>query len=229
METRQSKLRRRRLVEPLLAALLLAPSLAAAQQPPTPPVEQPRPAEPSAPVAPPWVVPPAALAQSHRLHPLRSNEPPVAAKRARRRRIIDGTEAPEEKDDGIVAILFGRGDICSGVAISPEWVLTAGHCTCGDAASYRIIVGPHAKLFKRAEFKVGRILRFPGYDCNKEPAQLGGLDIGLVKTADGSDSLPSSATLALLGDAIRTESQGPCACSGTASSRTAPQASAGKR
>lgn len=124
-------------------------------------------------------------------------------------KIIDGEEASDTSFDHIVGILFrqkGKEQVCTGVAVSTSAILTAGHCTCGQAGSYRVIRGPHIRRDIRAELKVSFVRPMPGYECKAAGSAQGGLDLGLIGLVKPDPELaPLIPKVALVGDAMQRE------------------------
>jgi hypothetical protein len=105
--------------------------------------------------------------------------------------VFDGIDAGQELRQNIVRISFDNPDgttgVCTGVFVSTDYILTAGHCSCGVEVSYRIRyqvtpdpIGEGAKLEL-----VGPVQRFSGYDCSvantrNAPPQIG-RDLALLR------------------------------------------------
>ena len=121
-------------------------------------------------------------------------------------RMIGGNPSPQSDHDDVVAIRFlqdGVPNVCTGVAISGDAILTAGHCTCGAPGSYQVIAGPYSYKDIRGAYAVADVHAYPGYDCGQIPEQQRGLDLGLIRLRQRQDNLERLVRpVALLRDAI---------------------------
>ncbi len=110
-------------------------------------------------------------------------------------KMIQAEPKPDEAYDHIVAIRFrknGVSQICTGVAISADAVLTAGHCACGDTGTYDIVTGPRGNRNATnitGRFAIRSMIPFPGYRCELPPERQAGLDVALVLLAQRYDKL----------------------------------------
>ena len=84
--------------------------------------------------------------------------------------------------DRVVMVLArhgGRQSICSGVALSPSWVLTAAHCLA-SAADTLVAVRAGERT---APIPVAAVMRHPGYDPSAPVKRRVSIDLGLIKLA----------------------------------------------
>jgi len=93
------------------------------------------------------------------------------------RAIVGGAEAPA---GGAVMVLSAKGGVCTGVVLSPDTVLTAGHCAA-DAVDHRV----HFRDAEGAPVLVEVAARavHPGYDAGAAKARRRSIDLALLRTA----------------------------------------------
>lgn len=94
------------------------------------------------------------------------------------KKIYYGTEAPTETSTvGITFSQDGYTNICTGVVIAPNAVLTAGHCSCGK--DYKLIFGE--KMHDDdVVTTTPRVDRHPGYKCKWQDRVQPGVDYALL-------------------------------------------------
>ncbi|MCJ2011230.1 S1 family peptidase [Methylobacterium sp. J-076] len=92
--------------------------------------------------------------------------------------IVGGTEAPP---GSAVMVLTSAGGVCSGVVLTPDAVLTAGHCVAG-AKALRV----HYRGAEAAPVLVEVSARavHPGYDAGAVAGRRRSIDLALVRTAE---------------------------------------------
>lgn len=99
------------------------------------------------------------------------------------REIYYGTPTNQAATVGIRFAENGARQICTGVVIADNAVLTAGHCTCGDSYSYELWfggeiggdgVGVRPTAIRSFRGSNGR------YDCRRPKAAQPGVDYGLI-------------------------------------------------
>ena len=125
-------------------------------------------------------------------------------------RIFDGAPAPSNAYDDVVALTFttrGKAQTCSGVAVSADTILTAGHCTCGAPNSYSVVTGPDSRAARRGERLLVRdFTAFPGYSCDRRAEDQTGLDLAMFRLTKPSQHLEERVRpISLMADAIRNE------------------------
>lgn len=93
------------------------------------------------------------------------------------RAVVGGAEAPA---GGAVMVLSSKGGVCTGVVLTPDTVLTAGHCAA-DGAEHRI----HFRDAAGAPVLIPVAARavHPGYDAGAAAARRRSIDLALVRTA----------------------------------------------
>jgi hypothetical protein len=100
-------------------------------------------------------------------------------------KVTNGTVVNWHEFRSLVRIIFkaanGRHEICSGVLVSDQQVLTAGHCACG--ADYVLQFIDNDELFGIA----GYPRTFPGYYCASSPVAQAGRDLALLNVAGRLD------------------------------------------
>ncbi|WP_155956468.1 trypsin-like serine protease [Rhizobium sp. CF080] len=118
------------------------------------------------------------------------------------REVIDGVVVPPLFDE-VVRITLRVGDVealCTGVALGDNTVLTAGHCGCALASTYRIQYPRFGDPAFETQFYRPRTLArapltFFGYDCQRPDTPQPGRDLALlflspVKPEDRSGVTP---------------------------------------
>jgi hypothetical protein len=93
------------------------------------------------------------------------------------RAIVGGAEAPA---GGAVMVLSSKGGVCTGVVLTPDTVLTAGHCAA-DGPEHRVHfrdAGGEPVLIAVAARAV-----HPGYDAGAAAARRRSIDLALLRTA----------------------------------------------
>ncbi len=99
--------------------------------------------------------------------------------------IVDGSPALGSFFNDVVRIKFtnqfGKKDLCTGVAISPDAVLTAAHCGCGFGYTVEL----KTSNAKTSEFILVQNLSkphlFPGFECGKALHTQAGKDLALFR------------------------------------------------
>lgn len=94
----------------------------------------------------------------------------------------------------------GKRARCSGVWVSSDAVLTAGHCACGGPSTYRILnaasmkdtKGKEEKIEKRRDradiyYLVDRPSLFNGYRCDLPPSRQAGSDLAVLRVSSGAE------------------------------------------
>lgn len=133
----------------------------------------------------------------------------VDAAEKKREKITNGTPAPEVEFDDVVAITYSDGNkqkICTGIAVSGDSILTAGHCTCGDKDTYKVIGGKDIFSGQRGTYDIKYIKHYPGYNCSNSQEAQAGFDIGLIKLSTSSEALEervSTRSIILMGAAYK--------------------------
>lgn len=100
-------------------------------------------------------------------------------------KIIGGT--PALKQTETVRILYddlsGTARLCTGVLVANDKVLTAGHCTCGQANSYRVEFWPadEAATSPTVLRTNQAPIRFNQFSCNLALERQAGRDLGLLR------------------------------------------------
>jgi secreted trypsin-like serine protease len=84
-----------------------------------------------------------------------------------------------------VGIMTRKGEICSGVVIAPDQILTAAHCLTQSPAAYVIALDTD---FSPRLFKAARSWRNPKFRIGVMPLKQKGADIGVITLAE---SLPA--------------------------------------
>lgn len=93
------------------------------------------------------------------------------------RAIVGGAEVPA---GGAVMVLSSQGGVCTGVVLTPDTVLTAGHCAA-DAREHRV----HFRDAAGAPILVDVAARavHPGYDAGAVKARRRSIDLALLRIA----------------------------------------------
>ena len=91
--------------------------------------------------------------------------------------IVGGAEVPA---GGAVMVLSSQGGVCTGVVLTPDTVLTAGHCAA-DAREHRV----HFRDAAGAPILVDVAARavHPGYDAGAAKARRRSIDLALLRIA----------------------------------------------
>jgi trypsin len=118
-------------------------------------------------------------------------------------RIVGGFVLPVELAPYQVSLQYGDQHICGGSIISPEWVLTAAHCTDGSKASdLRVRVGTSRRDSGGEVVQVNQIVQNENYDAASVD-----YDYSLLKLAR-SISLSAAKQVVQLADANDTLEDG---------------------
>lgn len=93
--------------------------------------------------------------------------------------IIGGSDAsnPDGTRSYTVGIMTRAGEICSGVVIAQDQVLTAAHCLARAPAEYIVALDTN---FRPRQFKAGRSWRNPRFRIGVRPLRQRGADVGII-------------------------------------------------
>jgi hypothetical protein len=80
----------------------------------------------------------------------------------------------------------GRPSVCTGVAVDENFVLTAGHCACGDPLSYSVMRYASDLTSQVPVSLVAPPIRFLRDACRVPGQIVPGFDLALLKTQSGS-------------------------------------------
>jgi len=111
--------------------------------------------------------------------------------------VLQGTSSRDANGvrRGVVAVENSVGELCSGVLVAQDIVLTAAHCVT-DQASYRIVSVNRA--FRTQALNVVAVLAHPAFIPGTTPRTQPGVDLALLKLERplGSDFVPYDPRLA---------------------------------
>lgn len=98
------------------------------------------------------------------------------------RAIVGGSivQDPEGARRYTVGVMTTNGEICSGVVVAPQLVLTAAHCLVRGQARYVMALDPQ---FRPREFRAVRSWRNPAFRMSTALIPRNGGDIGMIRLA----------------------------------------------
>lgn len=97
------------------------------------------------------------------------------------RAVIGGADSSAPPAGSTLMVLTSRGGMCSGVAIAPDVVLTAGHCVAGTGETRIHFRGPDGAPVLIAP--AARALH-PGYDAGAIAGRRRSVDLALLRAPD---------------------------------------------
>ena len=111
-------------------------------------------------------------------------------------KITDGLDDVQDQFSETVRITYRSqanvSEVCTGVLVAPNAILTAGHCSCGLPGSYQV------RFEKAGQFLPSNVsvlsqnpIRYLGYSCVRPLVQQAGRDIALIRIQGGDELIAS--------------------------------------